>query len=48
LIASGKCLQRLSNTLCQLLYRVINTLWKKIRGYWELSEKYVLFAKLAK
>ncbi len=43
---SCKCLSRLSNTFWQLLWRVINTLWPRIRGCWPPSGKYVLFAKV--
>jgi hypothetical protein len=44
---SCKCQYRLSNTLWQLLWRVINTLWPKIRECRKPSGKSVLFAKVA-
>ncbi len=44
---SSKCLYRLSNTLWQLLWCVINTLWPRIRGECQPSGKYELFAKVA-
>ncbi len=43
---SCKCLSRLSNTLWQLLWRVINTLWPRMRECLPPSGKYVLFAKV--
>ncbi len=42
---SCKCQYSLSNTLWQLFWRVINTLWPKIRGCWKPSGKCVLFTK---
>jgi hypothetical protein len=34
-------------TICQLLQRIFNALWQIGRGYWQPSDKYVLFAKVA-
>ncbi len=35
-----------SNTLRQMLQRVLITLWQKIEGHWQPSDNYMLFAEV--
>jgi hypothetical protein len=44
---SCKCLWTWSNTLCQLLQKVIDTLWQISKGYWQSFEKMCCMLKVA-